>query len=113
MATAHGTTSFTPKQVNLTVNLTKSEFGHAHITFLEHIVDQGQVSLVIAKVEAVASFPTPQNKKELMHFLGMAGYYRKFYQNFLIVTAPLTKLLRKQVKYHISGHQPVRRLLSE
>ena len=26
----------------------------------------------------------------------MAGYYRKFCQNFSIVTAPLTNLLRKQ-----------------
>ena len=86
-------------QANLTVNLTKSEFGHAHITFLGHIVGQGQVTPVMAKDEAVTRFPVPKNKRELMRFLGMAGYYRKFYWNFSIVTAPLTNLLRKQAPY--------------
>ena len=35
-------------------------------------------SPVMAKVEAITSFPAPQTKRELMRFLGMAGYYRKF-----------------------------------
>ena len=86
-------------QANLMVNLTKSEFGHAHITFLGHIVGQGQVTPVMAKVEAVTRFPVPKNKRELMRFLGMAGYYRKFCRNFSIVTAPLTNLLQKQAPY--------------
>ena len=38
-------------QADLTVNLNKSEFGHAHITLLGHIVGQGQVTAVMAKVE--------------------------------------------------------------
>ena len=83
-------------QANLTMNLTKSEFGHAHISFLGHVVGQGEITPVMAKVEAITSFPAPQTKREVMRFLGMAGYYRKFCRNFSIVTAPLTNLLRKQ-----------------
>ena len=37
-----------------------------------------------------------------MRFLGMAGYYRKFCKKFSEVTAPLTELLKKNVKYHWS-----------
>ena len=87
-------------QANLTVNLTKSEFGHAHITFLGYIVGQGKITPVMAKVEAITSFPAPQAKRELMRFLGMAGYHRKFCRNFSIVTAPLTNLLKKQVPFN-------------
>ena len=83
-------------QANLTVNLTKSEFGHPHISFLGHVVGQGEITPVMAKVEAITSFPAPQTKREVMHFLDMAGYYRKFCRNFSIVTASLTNLLRKE-----------------
>ena len=82
-------------QVQLTVNLSKSEFAHAHVTYLRHVVGQGHVGPVTAKVEAVMNFPAPANKKELMCFLGMAGYYRKFCWNFSVVTTPLTNLLKK------------------
>jgi len=84
---------------NLTVNQKKSEFGHAHVTYLGYVVGQGQVRPVMSKVEAIQNFHVPGNKKELMHFLGMAGYYRKFCRNFSVVTAPLTNLPKKHVLY--------------
>ena len=89
----------TLSQANLTVNVAKSEFGHCQVTFLGHVVGQGQISPVMAKVEAVSRFPEPQNKRELMRFLGMAGYCRKFCHNFSVVTAPLTNLLKKNQSY--------------
>ena len=53
-------------EAKLTVNLGKSEFGCAHIVFLGHMVGQGQIQPVNAKVEAVMNFPVPANKRELM-----------------------------------------------
>ncbi|XP_037803376.1 uncharacterized protein LOC119597807 [Penaeus monodon] len=78
---------------NLTVNLQKSEFGHAHVTFLGHVIGQGLVAPVAAKVEAVLQYPAPVDRKGLMRFMGMAGYYRRFCKNFSQVSAPLTNLL--------------------
>ena len=57
------------------------------------------VKPIKAKVEVIETFPTPRTKKELQRFLGMAGYYRKFCQNFSDVASPLTNLLAKNVKY--------------
>ena len=54
------------RDAELTVNLAKSEFGCVHIVFLGHLVGQGQIRPVDAKVEAVANFPIPLNKKQLM-----------------------------------------------
>ena len=83
-----------------TINSPKSEFCHANFTFLEHIVRQGQVRPVEAKVEeAISDFPVPTGKRQLMRFLGMTGYYRKFCHNVLVMAEPLTNLLDKKVRY--------------
>ena len=91
------------REANLTVNLVKSEFGQAQVTFLGHVVGLGEVKPVLAKVEAIADFPPPENTRDLRRFLGMAGYYRKFCHNFADVAAPLTYLLRKNVPFKWSS----------
>ena len=87
------------KAANLTVNLSKSEFGHAQIQFLGHVVGGGEVKPIHATVEAINNFPVPSNKKELVCFLGMSGYYRRFCKNFSTIVEPLTALLRKDKKF--------------
>ena len=66
--------------------------------FLGHVVGQGEVAPVAAKVAAIFKFPAPTDKREVMRFLGMAGYYCKFCCNFSVVVEPLTSLLRKREK---------------
>ena len=46
----------------------------------------------IAKLEAVAKWPTPLNLSYLMRFLGLMGYFRLLIQNYTCITAPLTDL---------------------
>ena len=86
-------------KANLVINLAKSEFAKTKVTYLSHVVGQGQVLPREAKVEAILGFPIRQNKKELLRFLGMAGFYRKFVPNFSTVVNPLTNLLKGKVKY--------------
>ena len=57
---------------------------------------QGQVKPIEALVEAISNFPVPTCKRQLMRFLGMAGYYRKFCNNFSVITGSLTNLLSKK-----------------
>ena len=84
---------------NLTINLAKSELGHAYITYLGHRVGQGKVLPKKANVEAIDKFAVPINRKGVMKFLGTIGYYRKFCKNFSDIAAPLTCLLRKNIKF--------------
>lgn len=86
-------------EAQLTVNLAKSEFCHAKVVFLGHVVGQGDVSPVSAKVEAIASLPVPQDRKAVMRFLGMTGYYRRFVPNFADISAPLTDLVSPKRKF--------------
>ena len=83
------------RTAKLTVNLVKSEFGCAQVRYLGYVVGQGKVSPINAKIEAIVEFPAPKSRKEVMCFLGMSGYYRKFCKNFSTVAAPLTQLLKR------------------
>ena len=86
-------------EAKLTINLSKSEFAQAQASYLGHVVGKGKVKPVNAKIAAISEFLQQENKKQLMHFLGMAGYYRKFCPNLSAVTEPLTLLLNKKEKF--------------
>ena len=86
-------------KANLVVNLMKSEFAKAKVTYLGHVVGQGQVLPREAKIQAILDFPIPTTKKELLRFLGMSGFYRKFVPNYSSLVSPLTNLLKAKVKY--------------
>ena len=54
------------------------------------MVGQGQVKSAETKVEAFSDFPVPSGKRQWMRFLSMAGYYRKFCNNFSVIAESLT-----------------------
>ena len=87
------------REAKLTINLMKSDFGKATVKYLGHIVGQGQVRPLDAKIQTIVKYPIPTSRKELARFLGMAGYYRNFCLNFSEIAAPLTNLLSKKVKF--------------
>ena len=66
------------REAKLTINLMKSEFGKATVKYLGHIVGQGQVRPLDAKIQTIAKFLIPKSRKELPRFLGMAGYFGNF-----------------------------------
>ena len=93
------------REAQLTVNLVKSEFGQARVTYLGYIVGQGQIKPVEAEVNTVTNFPVPNNRSQLMRFLGMVGYYMKFCKNFAAIAEPLTRLLQKRQVFRWTEEQ--------
>ena len=57
------------------------------------------VSVDPEKVEAVMSWERPKSVFEIRSFLGFVGYYRRFIEDFSRLAAPMTKLIRKEVKF--------------
>ena len=60
-------------EANLTINLIKSVFRHATVTYLGHVVGQGQIKPIRAKVEATEQFPQPPTRKRCKDFSEWQG----------------------------------------
>ena len=63
-------------KAQMTVNLAKSHFCKATVTYLGYNIGQGKVKPLDSKVQAILDFPNPTNKKELRRYLGMISFYR-------------------------------------
>ena len=51
------------------------------------------------KVEAVMSWDGSKSIFEVRSFLGLAGYYKRFIEDFSRIATPMTRLTRKEVKF--------------
>ena len=83
----------------LYAKFSKCEFWLAEVVFLRHVVSTSGVSVDSGKVEAVMSWKRPKSVFEIRSFLGLAGYYRRFIEDFSQLAAPMKRLTRKEVKF--------------
>ena len=83
----------------LYAKFSKCEFWLAEVGLLGHVVSASGVSVDPGKVEAVMSWERPKSVFEICSFLGLAGYYRRFIEDFSRLAAPMTRLTRKEVKF--------------
>ncbi|WVZ74917.1 hypothetical protein U9M48_023032 [Paspalum notatum var. saurae] len=77
----------------------KCEFWLEKVAFLGHVLTAEGVSVDPEKVEAVSNWKTPRNATEIRSFLGLAGYYRRFMENFSKIAKPMTGLLKNNTPY--------------
>jgi hypothetical protein len=87
------------EEAHIKLNMEKCKFGYTEIPILGHIVGPHGNSVEETKVIKVKNFPTPKNTTQVRSFLGLAGYYRRFIQQFSTIAHPLHQLLRKDQNF--------------
>lgn len=81
---------------NLKLKPTKCRLFRSEIEYLGYVVTAEGVKTDPKKIEKINSFPRPITLKQWRSFLGQAGYYRKFVQNFGQIAAPLYNIVKTQ-----------------
>nr|GEU34860.1 retrotransposon protein, putative, Ty3-gypsy subclass [Tanacetum cinerariifolium] len=89
----------TLRKERLYVKFTKCEFSLQEIQFLGHVVTYEGIKVDPAKIKAVMNWQTPKHVGEIRSFLGLAGYYRRFIQDFSKIASSLTKLSKKNTPF--------------
>jgi hypothetical protein len=66
---------------------------------LGHLISDRGIQVDRAKIEVTEQLPPPVNIKGIRSFLGHAGFYRRFINDFYHISRPLTNLLAKDVPF--------------
>ncbi|GJR60083.1 reverse transcriptase domain-containing protein [Tanacetum coccineum] len=74
------------------------------LLWLPEIGEEGErgFGLYRAKVDVIAKLPHPTTIKGVRSFLGHAGFYRRFIQDFSKIARPMTHLLEKETPFVFS-----------
>ncbi|GJW26006.1 putative reverse transcriptase domain-containing protein, partial [Tanacetum coccineum] len=83
----------------LYAKFSKCEFWLQEVQYLGHVVNHDGIHVDPSKVESVKNWKTPESSTEIRSFLGLAGYYRRFIENFSKIAKPLTLLTQKNKTY--------------
>ncbi|XP_021979251.1 uncharacterized protein LOC110875362, partial [Helianthus annuus] len=87
------------KEEKLYAKFSKCEFWTREVQFLGHVVNEKGIQVDPTKIEVVKNWEAPRNPTEIRHFLGLAGYYRRFIQDFSKIEMPLTTLTQKNTPF--------------
>jgi hypothetical protein len=87
------------REHKLYAKFSKYEFWLSEVAFIGHIVSKEGIVVDPSKVTAVTEWEPPKNVGEIRSFLGLAGYYRRFIENFSKIAKPMTVLLKKEKKF--------------
>ncbi|GKA16868.1 putative reverse transcriptase domain-containing protein [Tanacetum coccineum] len=83
------------KKEKLYAKFSKCEFWLREVQFLGHVINGNGIHVDPSKIEAVKNWKASKTPIEIRSFLGLAGYYRRFIENFSKIAKPLTILTQR------------------
>ena len=88
------------REHQLYAKFSKCEYWLKEVGFLGHVISREGIAVDPTKVQSVTDWLSPTSIGEIRSFLGLAGYYRRFIENFSKIAKPMTALLKKDTKFH-------------
>src|SRR5437764_10458852 len=87
------------REHQLYAKFSKCQFWLKEVSFLGHILSAKGVAVDPSKVQEVLDWKSPTSVTEIRSFLGLAGYYRRFIQDFSTIANSTTTHLQKYNKF--------------
>ncbi|MBW0587008.1 hypothetical protein O181_126723 [Austropuccinia psidii MF-1] len=84
------------------ISLKKCNFGFEELKALGHVVSGLRLRIEKNKLAEVLIKPIPQNKKEMMSFLGFSSYYRKHLKDFAVLAKSLYRICDQHTVFEIT-----------
>eukprot|EP00253_Pinus_taeda_P036142 PITA_36142 len=69
------------------------------VHYLGDVVSKDGITVDSDKIRAIMEWATPKSVDEVISFMGLAGYYRRFIRNFSRIAYLITSLQRKGKKF--------------
>ncbi|GKC21280.1 putative reverse transcriptase domain-containing protein [Tanacetum coccineum] len=89
----------TLRKERLYAKFSKCEFWLQEVQFLGHVINSEGLKVDPAKIDAIMNWQAPKNIGKIQSFLGLAGYYRRFIQDFSKIASSLTKITKKNTPF--------------
>ncbi|GJW58408.1 putative reverse transcriptase domain-containing protein [Tanacetum coccineum] len=83
------------KKEKLYAKFSKCKFWLREVQFLRHVINGNGIHVDPSKIEAVKNWESTRTLTKVRSFLGLAGYYHRFIENFSKITKSLTILTQK------------------
>nr|GEV05800.1 DNA-directed DNA polymerase [Tanacetum cinerariifolium] len=87
------------EDTNLVLNWEKCHFMVKEGIVLSHKILKSGIEVDMVKVDVIAKLPPPTSVKGVWSFLGHAGFYHRFIQDFSKIARPMTHLLEKETPF--------------
>ena len=87
------------REYGLKMKREKCVFPKKHLQYLGHLVSEEGFEPLLEKIKSIKNMLLPKTAKEVKQFLGLAGYYRKFFPRFTDLSRPLSNLTRQNVEF--------------
>ena len=84
----------------MAIKLKKCIFLEKSIKFLGPKVLGKGISVHTDNFLPIKTFPVPKNRKDVEKFTGLTSYFRNYVRNFATIAEPITKILRKNIKFY-------------
>ena len=81
------------QSANIQANLPKCQFAVSEILYVGLLISKNQIKPDPSLIAKIATFHEIEDVRDIMSYLGLSGYYRRWIKNYAEIAKPLTDLL--------------------